>query len=182
MASRLRRTLVQHNINEQTMINIRHASKQDLQEILDIYNDAILNTTAVFQYDVHTIEMRKEWFAQKQKDGFPVFVAVEDNTAVGFSTFGPFRNWQGYRFSVEHSIYVHVNHRGKGIGKLLMQPLIDAAKQMNMHTIIAGIDADNKTSIHFHKQFGFTEVGYIKEVGWKFERWLDLVFMQLLIV
>ncbi|HRH49421.1 MAG TPA: N-acetyltransferase family protein [Panacibacter sp.] len=163
------------------MINIRHAVDNDLQKILDIYNDAILNTTAVFQYDVHTIEMRKEWFAQKQKESFPVIVAVEDNAVVGFSTFGPFRAWQGYKYSVEHSIYVEKNQRGKGIGKLLMRPLIDEARKKNMHTIIAGIDADNKTSIAFHKQFGFEEVGYIKEVGWKFERWLDLVFMQLIV-
>lgn len=163
------------------MINIRNAVDNDLQEILDIYNDAILNTTAVFQYEVHTIEMRKEWFAQKQKDRFPVFVAVEDNVVVGFSTFGPFRAWQGYKYSVEHSIYVEKDQRGKGIGKMLLQPLIDEARKMNMHTIIAGIDGDNKISIAFHKQFGFVEVGYIKEVSWKFERWLDLVFMQLIV-
>lgn len=163
------------------MIAIRNATENDLSQILDIYNDAIINTTAVFQYDVHTIEMRKEWFAQKQKDGFPVFVAEENNIVVGFSTFGPFRAWQGYKYSVEHSIYVEKNQRGKGIGKLLMLPLIDAAKQLNMHTIIAGIDADNKISVSFHKQFGFEEVGYIKEVGWKFDRWLDLVFMQLIV-
>lgn len=163
------------------MIAIRNATKNDLQQILDIYNDAIINTTAVFQYDVHTIEMRREWFTQKQKDGFPVFVAVEDDVVVGFSTFGPFRAWQGYKYSVEHSIYVEKNQRGKGIGKLLLQPLIDEARKMNMHTIIAGIDADNKISVAFHKQFGFEEVGYIKEVGWKFERWLDLVFMQLIV-
>lgn len=163
------------------MIAIRNATENDLQQILDIYNDAIINTTAVFQYDVHTIEMRREWFAQKQKDGFPVFVAVEDDAVVGFSTFGPFRAWQGYKYSVEHSIYVEKNQRGKGIGKILLQPLINEARKMNMHTIIAGIDADNKISIAFHKQFGFEKVGYIKEVGWKFERWLDLVFMQLII-
>lgn len=163
------------------MIAVRKAIENDLPQILDIYNDAIINTTAVFQYDVHTMEMRKEWFAQKQKDGFPIFVAVEDNTVVGFSTFGLFRAWQGYKYSVEHSIYVEKNQRGKGIGKMLLKPLIDEAKKMNMHTIIAGIDADNKISIGFHKQFGFVEVGYIKEVGWKFERWLDLVFMQLIL-
>jgi L-amino acid N-acyltransferase YncA len=163
------------------MVQTRIATENDLPQILDIYNDAIINTTAVFQYDVHTIEMRKEWFAQKQKDGFPVFVAVLENAVVGFSTFGPFRAWQGYKHSVEHSIYVDKNQRGKGIGKMLLQPVIDDARKMNMHTIIAGIDADNKISIAFHKQFGFEEVGYIKEVGWKFERWLDLVFMQLIV-
>lgn len=160
---------------------IRNAIRNDLQQILDIYNEAILNTTSVFQYDPHTIEMRTEWFAQKQKDRFPVFVAEENNVVVGFSTFGPFRNWQGYKYSVEHSIYVKDGERGKGIGKLLMQPLIDAARQMNLHTIIAGIDADNSMSIQFHKQFGFVEVAYFKEVGYKFDKWLDLVFMQLMI-
>lgn len=164
------------------MVQTRRATEKDLQQILDIYNDAIINTTAVFHYDVQTLESRKEWFAQKQKDGFPVFVAVEDDVVVGFSTFGQFRAWQGYKYSVEHSIYVEKNQRGKGIGKMLLQPLIDEAKKMNMHTIIAGIDADNKISIAFHKQFGFEEVGYIKEVGWKFERWLDLIFMQLILV
>ena len=163
------------------MVNIRNATENDLQGILEIYNDAILNTTSVFQYDPHTIEMRQEWFAQKQKENFPVFVAKENNVVIGFSTFGPFRNWPGYKYSVEHSVYVKDGQRGKGIGKLLMQPLIDAAKQMGLHTIIAGIDADNKISIQFHKQFGFEKVAYIKQVGWKFERWLDLVFMQLII-
>lgn len=160
---------------------VRRAIENDLQQILEIYNEAIINSTAVFQYDPHTIEMRKEWFAQKQKDGFPVFVAEDNNVIVGFSTFGPFRNWQGYKYSVEHSIYVKDGERGKGIGKLLMQPLIDTARQMNLHTIIAGIDADNKASIGFHKQFGFVEVAYFKEVGYKFDKWLDLVFMQLMI-
>ena len=162
-------------------MQIRHATEEDLPQILDIYNDAILNTTAVFQYDVHTIEMRREWFAQKQKDVFPVFVAVEDNDVIGFSTFGPFRNWQGYKYSVEHSIYVKDGRRDKGVGKLLMQPLIDNAKALRYHTIIAGIDAENERSIEFHKKFGFVQVAYFKEVGWKFERWLDLVFMQLIV-
>ncbi len=164
------------------MINVRHASEEDLQEILDIYNDAIITTTAVFQYDVHTIEMRRDWFTQKQKDSYPVFVAEQHNEVVGFSTFGPFRNWPGYKYSVEHSIYVKDGHRRKGIGKLLMQPLIDNARALRYHTIIAGIDGDNKSSIEFHRQFGFEQVAYLKEVGWKFERWLDLVIMQLIIV
>ncbi|MFT4156204.1 GNAT family N-acetyltransferase [Parafilimonas sp.] len=160
---------------------IRKAAETDLQPILDIYNDAIQHTTAVFHYDLQTMEMRKAWFAQKQEDNLPVFVAEENDMVIGFSTFGPFRNWQGYKYSVEHSIYVKQGQRGKGIGKLLMEPLIDAARQMHLHTIIAGIDADNIASIQFHKQFGFEEVGYIKQVGWKFGRWLDLVFMQLML-
>jgi L-amino acid N-acyltransferase YncA len=162
-------------------MKIRSAKETDLQQMLDIYNEIIANTTAVFQYDLHTIDMRKEWFAQKQKEGFPVFVAAENDEIVGFSTIGAFRNWQAYRFSVENSVYVKAGKRGKGIGKLLLQPLIDASKQMGMHTIIAGIVAENETSILLHKQFGFVEVAYFKEVGYKFDRWLDLKFLQLII-
>jgi L-amino acid N-acyltransferase YncA len=163
------------------MANSRIATENDLPQMLEIYNEIIANTTAVFQYDLHTLNMRKEWFAQKQKDGFPVFVAEENNEVVGFSTIGPFRNWQAYRFSVENSVYVRFDMRGKGIGKLLLKETIDAAKQMGMHTIIAGIDASNETSIVIHKQFGFVEVAHFKEVGFKFDRWLNLKFLQLMI-
>lgn len=162
-------------------MKIRKAKETDLPQMLDIYNEIIANTTAVFQYDLHTIGMRKEWFAQKQKEGFPVFVAEENSEVVGFSTIGAFRNWQAYKYSVENSIYVKADQRGKGIGKLLLQPLIDASKQMGMHTIIAGIDASNETSIALHRQFGFVEVAYFKEVGYKFGKWLDLKFLQLML-
>jgi L-amino acid N-acyltransferase YncA len=163
------------------MARIRNAVEKDLEQMLHIYNDIIANTTAVFQYDLHTLEMRKEWFAQKQKDGFPVFVAEENDEVVGFSTIGPFRNWQAYQFSVENSVYVKSGQRGKGIGKILLQATIGAAKHMKMHTIIAGIDASNEASIAMHEQFGFEQVAYFKEVGFKFNRWLDLIFLQLMI-
>ena len=163
------------------MANIRAATENDLQQMLDIYNEIIANTTAVFQYDLHTLEMRREWFAQKQKDRFPVFVAEENNEIAGFSTIGPFRNWQAYKYSVENSVYVRSDMRGKGIGKILLKETIDAAKQMGMHTIISGIDANNEASIAMHKQFGFVEVAYFKEVGFKFDRWLNLKFLQLMI-
>ena len=163
------------------MITIRNATENDLQQMLDIYNEIIENTTAVFQYDLHTLKQRKEWFAKKQEENYPVFVAEENNVIVGFSTFGQFRNWQAYQYSVENSVYIKADRRGKGIGKLLLQPLIDAAKQMQLHTIIAGIVADNEASIALHKQFGFVEVAHFKEVGYKFERWLDLKFLQLML-
>lgn len=163
------------------MINIREATTEDLPAILDIYNDAILHTTAVYDYEPHTLEMRYEWFAMKQQQAMPVFVATDDAIIVGFSSIGPFRPWAGYKYSVENSIYVKDGQRGKGIGKLLMQPLIDAARAKQLHTLVAGIDAENKLSIDFHKQFGFEEVGYLKQIGWKFDRWLDLVFMQLIL-
>lgn len=163
------------------MITIRKALPEDVQGMLEIYNDIILNTTAVYQYDVHTLEMRREWLAAKQEQGFPVFVAEEDKMIVGFSTFGPFRNWQAYQYTVENSVYVKADCRGRGIGKLLLKPLINAAKEMGMHTIVAGIDATNEVSIALHKQFGFVDVAHFKEVGYKFGRWLDLKFMQLML-
>jgi len=163
------------------MIIVRTATENDIQPMLDIYNEVIKNSTAVFQYDPHTLEMRKEWFAKKQEENFPVFIAEENNVIVGFSTFGQFRNWQAYKYSVENSVYVKADQRGKGIGKLLLKPLIDAAKELELHTIIAGIVADNEASIALHKQFGFVEVAHFKEVGYKFNRWLDLKFLQLML-
>ena len=160
---------------------IRNANENDLPQLLEIYNDIILNTTAVYQYEVHTLQMRKEWFATKQQQGFPVFVAEADESIAGFSTIGTFRQWQAYKYSVENSVYVASDQRGKGIGKLLMQPLIDAATNMDMHTIIAGIDATNEVSIRLHKNFGFEEVAHFKQVGYKFNRWLDLKFLQLIL-
>jgi len=160
---------------------IRHANENDLEQLLTIYNDIILNTTAVYQYQPHTLQMRKEWFETKQQQGFPVFVAEDNDRIVGFSTLGTFRNWQAYKYSVENSIYVASGSRGKGVGKLLMPPLITAAVKMDMHTIIAGIDATNEASLQLHKKFGFEEVACFKQVGYKFKRWLDLKFLQLIL-
>ncbi len=163
------------------MITIRQADEIDLPQILEIYNDVILNTTAVYDYEPHTLEMRKQWFETKQQQGFPVLVAEEENEVVGFSSFGPFRAWAAYKYSVENSVYVKADKRGKGIGKLLLPLLIDAAKELNMHTIIASIDATNEASLKLHKSFGFVEVAHFKEVGYKFGRWLDLKFLQLIL-
>lgn len=160
---------------------VRSAIETDLPQILEIYNDIILHTTAVYQYEPHTLQMRQEWFQTKQQQDFPVFVAEENNKILGFSTIGTFRQWQAYKYSVENSVYVASSQRGKGIGKLLLQPLIDAAIKMEMHTIIAGIDATNEVSLRLHKNFGFEEVAHFKEVGYKFGKWLDLTFLQLIL-
>ena len=162
-------------------IRIREAVREDIPQMLEIYNEVILNTTAVYNYDPHTLEMRTEWFETKQQQGFPVFVAEENNTILGFSTIGPFRAWQAYKYTVENSVYVKADCRGKGIGKLLLPPLIDAAKRQGLHAIVAGIDATNDVSIALHKQFGFVEVAHFKEVGYKFDRWLDLKFLELIV-
>lgn len=162
-------------------ITIRTATEADLIEILAIYNDAILNTTSVYNYLPHTLEMRKEWFEQKQKDRFPVLVAEQDGIVVGFSTYGHFRAWAAYKYSVEVSVYVHPEYRGKGVAKLLYPPLFEKAKEQQLHALMAGIDASNIASIKLHEQFGFKTVGLFKEVGYKFDKWLDLQFMQLIL-
>lgn len=163
------------------MVTIRKATEKDLQAMLDIYNDVILHTTAVYDYEPHTPSMRRHWFENKQQQGLPVWVAEEHDEVVGFSSFGPFRAWAAYQYSVENSVYVKSDSRGKGIGKLLLQPLVLSAKERGMHTMIAGIDADNQASLRLHSGFGFVEVAHFREVGYKFGRWLDLKFLQLLL-
>src|SRR6266516_5132570 len=119
------------------MINVRIATEDDLAGMLVIYNEIIKNTTAVYEYTPHTLDMRRQWLVTKTENGFPVYVAEEAGKVVGFGSIGPFRNWAAYKYSVENSIYVSADHRGKGIGKLLLRPLITSAEDMNMHTIIA---------------------------------------------
>lgn len=160
---------------------IRNATVNDLPGILEIYNHAIINTTAVYSEQPHTLDMRIDWYNDRIKNGFPVFVAEINGAVAGFSTFGHFRAWPCYRYTVEHSVYVHVDHRGMGLSKLLMQPLIDCAREMKLHTMIAGIDGENEVSYKLHQSFGFVEVAHFKEVGFKFGRWLDLKFMELLL-
>jgi L-amino acid N-acyltransferase len=163
------------------MVTIRHATENDLSQILAIYNDIIINTAAVWDHAPHTLEMRKQWFQTKQEQGYPVFVAEENSKILGFSSIGPFRTWTGYKYTVENSVYVASESRGKGIGKLLMPPLIEAVKELKLHAIVAGIDAENEASIKLHEQFGFKEVAHFKQVGWKFDRWLDLKFLELIV-
>ena len=163
------------------MISLRHAEEKDLPAMLKIYNEIIVNTTAVWHDEPHTLEMRKTWFAQRKEQGFPVFVAVEEGELLGFSTIGPFRPWPGYRFTVENSVYVAADCRGKGVANVLMPPLITAAKELKLHAIVAGIEASTESSIKLHNKFGFTEVAHFKEVGFKFGRWMDLKFLELII-
>ncbi|MEP6615389.1 MAG: N-acetyltransferase family protein [Ginsengibacter sp.] len=163
------------------MIQIRKATEADLPGMLEIYNDIICNTTAVYDYEPQSISVRKNWFAVKHAAGFPVFVVEADGLVIGFGSIGPFRNWAAYKYSVENSIYVSAAHRGKGAGKLLLPYLIESASEMNMHTIIAGIDDSNTSSLRLHKSFGFEEVASFKQVGYKFNRWLNLKFLQLIL-
>ena len=163
------------------MINVRHATESDVPAMLEIYNEIILNTTAVWHNEPHTLQMRQEWFALKTEQGYPVFVAEQNGLITGFSTIGPFRPWVGYRFTVENSVYVSAENRGNGFAKLLMPPIIEAAKQLKLHAIVAGIEASNEASIALHNKFGFVEVAHFKEVGFKFNRWMDLKFLELIV-
>lgn len=167
-------------MTDQSLI-IRDATVDDLPGVLEIYNHAIINTTAVYSEQPHTLDMRVAWYNDRISSGFPVFVAEINGTIAGFSTFGHFRAWPCYRYTVEHSVYVHINHRGKGLSKLLLQPLIDRARGMKLHAMVAGIDAENEVSYNLHQSFGFVDVAHFKEVGFKFGRWLDLKFMELIL-
>ncbi|PFC86821.1 N-acetyltransferase [Bacillus anthracis] len=158
---------------------IREATEKDVIYILDIYNDAILNTTAVYAYKSVTLENRIDWYEQKKADDYPIFVYELDNKVVGFATFGSFRAWPAYKYSIEHSVYVDKEYRKCGIGTSLMRALITIAKEREYRTLIAGIDAENEKSISLHENYGFVHAGTIKNAGYKFNKWLDLAFYQL---
>ena len=161
---------------------IRPATCADLPDILDIYNEAVLNTTATYDYEPSTLEARETWFDEHARDHYPVFVAHNgDGRVVGWSSLSKFRPRVGYRFTGEDSVYVAADQRGRGIGKLLMPPLIDGARRLGLHALMAGIDADGQASLRLHARFGFQPVAHLKQVGRKFGRWLDVIYMELLL-
>src|ERR1700675_4903873 len=160
------------------MPTVRNATRQDLPQILSIYNEVIRNSTAVYSEIELTSARGDSWFDAKAEQEFPFIVAQTDMGIVGFGTFGEFRAWPCYRHSVEHSVHVRADRRGQGIGRALVIELLGRAAAGSKHVMIAGIDADNAVSIGLHRSLGFTSVGHFHEVGFKFGRWLDLVFMQ----
>ena len=163
-------------------IRIRPAQREDCRGILEIYNDAVLTTTATYDYEPRTLGHRQAWFDDHKKTGLPIFVALDGTgRIVGWSALNRYHDRMGYRFTSENSIYIAADQRGKGIGKLLLAPLIDSAKQIGLHVIIAVIDASNEPSIRLHAKFGFETVGLFKRVGYKFGRWLDVAYMELLL-
>ena len=162
-------------------ISIRKATLEDVPKILTIVNHAIEHTTANYLYEKLPLATQIQWFEEKLTKNFPVIVADDNETVVGFGTYGTFREKIGYQYTVEHSVYVAADYIGKGIGSLLLSELIKLAKSEEYHVMVGGIDATNKDSIAFHKKFGFTENGVLKEVGFKFDQWLDLQFMQLIL-
>ena len=160
---------------------ISPAARAQLPEIAAIYKEVIRNTTAVYSDEEVTLANREAWFDAKLELGFPVLVASDASGVLGFGTFGEFRAWPCYRYSVEHSVHVRADCRRRGIGRALVLALLTAAANMRKHVMIAGIDADNAISIGLHESLGFSVVGHFREVGFKFGRWLDLKFLQRLI-
>ena len=150
--------------------------------ILDILNEAIIHSTALYDYKARTAESMVGWFRAKQAGNFPVIGAVDEaGMLLGFASYGTFRAWPAYKYSVEHSIYIHKDHRGQGLGMVLMQALIAAAIGQNYHVLIGGLDAANAASIALHRKLGFVHAGTIRDAGFKFGRWLDLAFYQLIL-
>lgn len=157
---------------------MREATAADLEGIVAIYNDVIANSTAVFSNQPVTVEERRAWWLARAARGYPVVVAHDEQGVAGFATFGDFRAWPGYRFTVEHTLHVRADARGHGIGTQLLRELMRRAGALGKHVMIAGVDGDNAASIHLHERLGFTVAGCLQQVGYKFDRWLDLVFLQ----
>lgn len=161
---------------------IRPATPNDLQGILDIYNDAVLHSTATAEYNPHTLAMRQAWYEEHTKLGLPVLVAeAEDGAVAGWSSLSQYHSRYGYRFTVEDSVYIAEPYRGKGLGKQLVVPLIERARELKLHAIIASIDSANDASLRLHKSLGFVQGGYLKEIIYKFDQWLDCVYLQLML-
>jgi phosphinothricin acetyltransferase len=162
------------------MVGVRAAIEGDLPAILAIYNEVIATSTAVYALEPATLDDRQAWFTARSAMGFPIVVATDSGGDVlGFASFADWRGvWPGYRYTVEHSVHVRNDVRGRGIGRALVESLFPLALGLGKHVMIGGIDAANDASIRFHERLGFDRVAYFREVGHKFGRWLDLVFMQ----
>jgi phosphinothricin acetyltransferase len=161
-------------------INIRPYKTDDTQAILDIVNHNILHSTSLYDYNIRSYEKQKTILEEKINKNFPVIVAELDGIVVGFGMYSEFRFREAYQFTVEHSVYVSEDFQSKGVGKQLLQELINLARKQKIHTMIGVIDSENQGSVVFHEKFGFKTVGIIKESGYKFDRWLDSVLMQLI--
>ena len=159
-------------------MSLRPATEADLPGILDIYNEVVAHSTAVYSEAPSTLEDRIAWFKARRESGYPVLVAEDEKGITGFATFGDFRPWPCYRHTVEHSVHIRHDVRGKGLGGQFIRAPLDEAASRGKHVMIGGIDASNAASIGLHEKLGFTKAGTLNEVGFKFGRWLDLVFMQ----
>lgn len=161
-----------------TSVPLRDAEAADLGGLLAIYNEVIATSTAVFSEEPVTLEERGGWLAARREAGYPVLVARDASGVVGFGSFGDYRAWPGYRYTVEHSVHVRADRRGEGVGTALVQALIECAAALGKHVMIAGVEAENAASIRLHERLGFVVAARLPEVAWKFDRWLDLVFLH----
>lgn len=165
-----------------TQMRIRRAKREDCVAILSIYNHAVLHTTASYDYEPRTLEHRFEWFEAHAREDMAIFVAeAGPEGIVGWSALNKYHDRIGFRFTAENSVYVAEMWRGRGLGGLLLKPLIGAAEARGFHAILAAIDAENLSSIRLHAKHGFEKVGQFRQVGYKFGRWLDVVYMERLI-
>ncbi|MBA2931079.1 N-acetyltransferase [Pseudomonas sp. CCUG 57209] len=158
---------------------IRDASESDLPAIRDIYNDAVRNTTAIWNEQPVDLANRLAWFNARQAQAYPILVSVEHDEVTGYASFGDWRPFEGFRYSVEHSVYVRNDQRGKGLGPQLMAALIERARIGGKYVMVAAIESGNQASLRLHERLGFITTGQMPQVGIKFGRWLDLTFMQL---
>jgi L-amino acid N-acyltransferase len=163
-------------------VHIVHCDESFSEQILSILNEIIVNSTAIYDYRPRPFESMVAWFAAKRKDNYPVIGAVSaGGELLGFASYGIFRAWAAYKYTVEHSVYVAARHRGQGIGKRLLQRIIEEAESQDYHVLVGGIDSENEVSSALHRALGFRHAGTIRQAGFKFGRWLDLDLYQLIL-
>jgi L-amino acid N-acyltransferase len=160
------------------IITIRDATEKDVRAITEIYNYEVLNGTATFDLEPKSLEDRLEWFRETRQPPYCVLVADDGTSVVGWGCLHPFHARAAYRFTVEDSVYIHQGRRGEAIGKLILERLVERAGLGGFHAIMAGMSQGNEASVRLHSRFGFEPVGVQREVGYKFERWLDVTWMQ----
>jgi L-amino acid N-acyltransferase len=157
---------------------IRDAVEADMEQITAIYNEVLRTSTAIYNDRPATVEERTSWWRSRLAEGYPVLAAADGTEIDGFAAFGAFRAWPGYRFTVEGTVHIRAASRGRGVGTELLKAILARARTLGKHIMIAGVDSENAASLRFLERFGFERAGCLREVGYKFDRYLDLVFMQ----
>jgi L-amino acid N-acyltransferase len=160
-------------------MQIEDATERDVPQLTAIYNEIIATSTAVFSEEPVSLESRHRWLMAHREASHPVIVARVEGEVAGFSAYGEFRAWPGYSSTVEHSVHVAPEHRRQGIGRALLEELIERAREAGLHVMVAGIDAENHPSLRLHEELGFEHVGRMPEIARKFDHWVDLALLQL---